>query len=190
MSVPGSITLLVAAADGGDQGAREQLFAALYDELRRLARRELSRGAGNAAELSPTTLVHEIYAGIAGREGLAFGSRGRFLAYAACAMRGFVIDAVRSGSAQKRGGEFLFTQLDAEIVSSERAGEASGLARLSDALDALAALEPSLAELVDLKFFCGFSFAEIAQLTGASERTAQRNWEKARLLLFAALRDV
>ncbi len=189
MEAPGSITLLLSAADAGDREARDRLFAALYDELRQLARRELSRGAGNAAVLSPTTVVHEVYAGLAAREGLSFPDRARFLAYAARAMRGFIIDSLRSGHAQKRGGEFLFTQLDAANADSAATGGTRGLAKLSDALDELAALEPSLAELVDLKFFCGFSLAEIAQLTGGSERTAQRNWEKARLLLFEAMRD-
>lgn len=189
MSSSGPIAALLSSAEGGDRAARDRLFAALYDELRRLARRELERGAGAAAGLSPTTLVHEVYAGMAGRDALAFPDRQRFLAYAARAMRGFVIDSLRSRSASKRGGDFLITRLDTGIAESAAEAQADELARLSDALDELARLEPELAEVVDLRFFCGFSLVEIAHMTGVSERTAQRSWEKARLLLFEALRE-
>jgi RNA polymerase sigma factor (TIGR02999 family) len=161
----------------------------LYDELRRLARSALNRGAGPAAGLSPTTLVHEVYAGMAGRAGLSFPDRARFLGYAARAMRGFIIDSLRTGGAHKRGGEFEITQLDTRVADGAAESSAGELTRLSDALDELAALEPRLAEVVDLKFFCGFSLIEIAEMTGVSERTAQRSWEKARLLLYDAMRD-
>jgi RNA polymerase sigma factor (TIGR02999 family) len=139
--------------------------------------------------MSATTLVHEVYAAMAGREQLSFPDRAHFLGYAARAMRGFLIDAVRSGAAQKRGGEFVVTSLEASAAGAPRDDDARPLARLSDALDELAKREPELARLVDLKFFCGFSLLEIARMTGVSERTAQRSWEKARLLLFEALRE-
>jgi RNA polymerase sigma factor (TIGR02999 family) len=176
---------LIGAAEVGDRTARDRLFAALYDELRQLARRALRGGAG--AGVSATTLVHEVYADMAARDSLAFADRAHFLGYAARAMRGLLIDALRSGAAQKRGGGFVITSLDGAGGDPPDAG-ARSLERLSDALDELAQREPQLAQLVDLKFFCGFSLAEIAQLTGVSERTAQRSWEKARLLLFEALR--
>jgi RNA polymerase sigma factor (TIGR02999 family) len=133
--------------------------------------------------------VHEVYAAMAEREGLAFPDRARFLGYAARAMRGFIVDALRSGSARKRGGEFWIGPLDTGAWESLSAAQAAEVRRLSDALDGLAQLEPELARLVDLRFFCGFSVAEIAGLTGASERSVERNWEKARLLLFDALRE-
>ncbi len=184
-----SIPALLEAAEGGDREARDRLFAALYGELRQIARSALRRGAGAAAGLSPTTVVHEVYAGMAGRADLAFPDRSRFLAYAARAMRGFIIDSLRNGSAQKRGSEFLITHLDGRLEGAVSDPRAAELTRLSDALDELAGVDPRLAELVDLKFFCGFSLIEIAQMTGVSERTAQRAWEKARLVLFDALRD-
>ena len=189
MTEPRSIPALLEAAEGGDRDARDRLFAALYGELREIARSALRKGAGAAANLSPTTVVHEIYAGMAGREGLSFPDRSRFLAYAARAMRGFIIDSLRNGSAQKRGSDFLITHLDGRIEEAVPDPQAADLTRLSDALDELASVDPRLAELVDLKFFCGFSLVEIAQMTGISERTAQRAWEKARLVLFDALRD-
>lgn len=187
MAGAGTLGGLIAAAGGGDRAARDQLFAALYDELRLVARRTLMRSAG--AGVSATTLVHEMYAGMAERESLSFPDRAHFLAYAARAMRGLLIDAVRSGAAQKRGGEFVITSLEAHAADALPGADARSLTQLSDALDELAQLEPGLAQLVDLKFFCGFSLPEIAQLMGVSERTAQRSWEKARLLLFEALSE-
>lgn len=160
--------------------ANEQLFAKLYADLRRLADRELSRHPGMS--VSPTTLVHEAYLNVAGREGVTFADRARFLGYIARAMRGLLIDFVRRQKALKRGAGFHITQLDTRIGENVTAGE--DLDRLSEALDELAARDPRLAEVVDLKYFCGFSFAEIAGLHGISERTVQRNWEKARLLLY------
>jgi RNA polymerase sigma factor (TIGR02999 family) len=160
--------------------ANDQLFATLYAELRRLANRELRRYPGMS--VSPTTLVHEAYLNVAGRDSLGFGDRARFLGYVARAMRGLLIDCMRQQMALKRGAGFhitqLTTQITGEVVDTER------LTRLSEALDRLATLDPRLAEVVDLKYFCGFSFVEIAALRGASERTVQRDWEKARLLLY------
>ena len=158
----------------------EALFESLYAELRRLADRELRRHP--AASLSPTTLVHEAYINFASREGTVFDDRARFLGYAARAMRGLIIDFARREQALKRGAGFEITRLDTRV--GEEIANGAELARLSEALDELARLDQRLAEVVDLKYFCGFSFAEIAAMRGVSERTVQRDWEKARLLLF------
>ena len=180
-----TISSLIASAEGGDRAAADALFAALYSELRRMAGRQLSRGPSDLT-LGTTTLLHEAYLDIAGRERAAFPDRGRFMAYAARVMRGLVIDYVRARQAQKRGGQFEITSFQQEVV-----GPASHevLSRISDALDQLGAIEPQLAELVDLKFFCGFSFAEVAAMRGQSERTAQRHWEKARIYLHGVIQD-
>jgi RNA polymerase sigma factor (TIGR02999 family) len=129
--------------------------------------------------------VHEVYLNFSSRSGLSIDDRGQFLAYTARAMRGLLIDLVRRRQALKRGAGFHITRLSTEI-GEEFAG-VDELSRLSEALDALAVVEPRLAEVVDLKYFCGLSFAEIAALRGASERTLQRDWEKARLILFQEL---
>jgi len=167
----------------GDRSARDHLFATLYDELRRLARRELQRGG--PAEISATTLVHEAYAALAGRENLSFPDRSRFMAYMARAMRGLIVDAARERSAQKRGGDYHITRLDTQAADS--LAEPAELLRVSEALDELAARDPALAEVVDFRYFCGLSFVEIAAIRGVSDRTVQRDWEKARLLLFSQL---
>jgi RNA polymerase sigma factor (TIGR02999 family) len=119
------------------------------------------------------------------REGISFPDERRFLGYAARVMRGLIIDSFRRRQAEKRGGRFEITGLDGKEVAAP--GEDLELEKLGAALDELAKLEPELAQLVDWKYFCGFSFAEIAALRGISERTIQREWAKARLLLHDAL---
>lgn len=173
-----------AEPQGSGVSPSDALFASLYGELHRLARREAAR-AGPAAVVSATTLLHEAYLDISQRDALVFPDRGRFLAYAARAMRTVVIDRARAGAAQKRGGGLDFTSIDTQ--TAENIAEPELLSGIGAALDELAELEPELANVVDLKFFCGFGVAEIAAMQGVSERTVQRKWEKARLLLFRAL---
>ena len=168
-----------------DPAAAERLFASLYNELHRLARRELARRGGNIT-LGATTLLHEAYLDMSSREAV-FPDRARFMAYAARAMRGLIIDYARRRFAQKRGGMFELISLQTTIA--DKLTDANELQRISDALDELAAVEPALAQVVDLKFFCGFSFAEIGAMRGVSERTVQRSWEKARLYLYNAIGD-
>jgi RNA polymerase sigma factor (TIGR02999 family) len=178
---------LVADASHGRAEAHDRLFQALYAQLHRQARRALWRqGAG--VSLGATTLLHETYLAVQHNQQAAFVDEAHFLAYAARAMRGLIIDHVRRRRAHKRGGLFEFTTLNTEL--GEETAEAQALEALSDALDTLARLDARLAELVDLKFFCGLSLIEIAKLRGVSERTAQRDWEKARLLLHHELGGV
>ena len=137
--------------------------------------------------LGATTLLHEAYLDISKRENASFVDRGRFMAYASRVMRGLIIDYARNRRAQKRGGQFEMTTLTTDV--SDSAANPRVLSQLSDALDELAAVDQSLAQVVDLKFFCGFSLAEIAVMRGVSERTVQRSWEKARIYLHGALRN-
>jgi RNA polymerase sigma factor (TIGR02999 family) len=179
-----SMATMAQCAGSGDAGAHDQFFASLYADLHRLARREVHRHSARDG-LGATTLLHEAYLDMRHRDALAFSDNGRFLAYAARAMRSVVIDRVRGCAAQKRGGGLSITPLDTE--TAEHCGEPELLPRMGELLDELAALEPGLAHLVDLKFFCGFTMAEIADLKNVSERTVQRQWEKARMLLQLAL---
>ena len=174
---------LMQAAERGSKPDADALFSALYRELRRIAKRELARH-GAPVSLSATTLLHQAYIEIAGREGTAFPDRNRFMGYAARVMRGLIIDHARSRCAQKWGGQFEITSLGTEI---EGAPDDRQLRRISDALEELAKVEPSLAEVVDLKFFCGLSFVEIAAMRDISERTVQRQWEKARIYLHRSI---
>ena len=182
-NLPDALVDVRARADAGDPVARNALFTALYQELHRLAEAHL-RKSGGSLTLSATTLLHEAYLDMAHRDALAFPDRSRFLGYASRAMRGLIIDYVRYRNARKRGGEVTFIVADGSEVA---AGDSMDLDRLGHALDELAALDPALAELVDLKFFCGFSFVEIAAMRNVSERTVQRDWAKARTLLHQSL---
>ena len=164
-------------------------FETLYVELRRMARRELYQH-GATPQMSATTLLHEAYLQMSGRPGIAFADRAHFMAYAARAMRGIAIDHARARGAQKRGGGLDITALDTWVSDHAMApadADAQDLEHIGQAVERLSALDPRLAELVDLKFFAGLTFAEIAALRGGSERTAQRDWDKARVLLHGLL---
>jgi RNA polymerase sigma factor (TIGR02999 family) len=182
-----ALAAALAAAERGDTRATAELFAGLYRELHRLARQQLHANAWGLT-LGATTLLHEAYLDLSGRSA-QFPDRARFFAYAARAMRGLIVDYARQRSAQKRGGEFHITSLDTQHAEEAGSGAGDDLQPLADALDELATVEPALAELVELKFFCGFGFAEIASMRGVSERTVQRDWNKARLFLRHVMHD-
>ncbi len=166
-----------------DTRAADSLFNALYSELHGMARRELAR-RGHPPNLGVTSLLHEAYLDISSRDRALFPDQARFMGYAARVMRGIVIDFARNRRALKRGGEFEITSLEFDIGDPANVNQ---LSSISDALDQLEKVEPELAEVVDLKFFCGFSFAEIASMQRLSERTVQRRWERARIYLHCAI---
>jgi len=178
---------LIASAEQGDRAAADALFSTLYAELHRMARRELAKRGGGMT-LGATTLLHEAYLDIADREGTTFPDRNRFMGYAARAMRGLIVDYARRRQAQKRGGEFEITSISTDVAGPS-AADPDELTRVSTALEDLEVTDPRLARIVDLKFFGGFSFVEIAAMTAVSERTVQRDWEKARIFLHGLLRD-
>jgi len=184
--LPGAIVsdALEPQAEPRPSGSAEQLFAGLYHELHALAQRRL-RGLSFGCTLSTTTLLHEAYLSVTSNPALSFPDRPRFLAYASRAMRGLVIDYARRRSATKRGGEFQLVPLSGELPAPS---DPDNLSALGQALDELAKLDAALAELVDLHFFCGVPFVEIAALRGVSERTVQRDWRKARVVLHHQLR--
>jgi RNA polymerase sigma factor (TIGR02999 family) len=177
--VESTLSVLIETAERGDQSAADALFTALYAELHRVAKRELAR-QGVPVSLSATTLLHQAYIELAEKDGAAFPDRARFMAYASRVMRGLIIDHARNRGAQKRGGQFHITSIASAL---EQPADDRELMRIGEALDELAKIDAPLAEIVDMKFFCGFTFAEIAAMKGISERTAQRQWEKARIYL-------
>jgi RNA polymerase sigma factor (TIGR02999 family) len=164
--------------------AGDQLFDLLYAKLHRLARREVNR-RGSLAGLGATTLLHEAYLKVSVNDGHVFPDRARFMAYAARVMRGLIIDDIRRRRSQKRGGLFHLTSLVTQHENNM--ADPGTLLKLADALDDLASVEPELAEIIELKFFCGLSFEEIAALRDVSARTIQRSWDKGRLYLHSAL---
>jgi len=169
-----------------DRARSAELFTALYQELHRLAHRELHRNGGRLS-ISTTAVLHEAYLKLSNRDGVHFPDPQSFLSYAGRAMRGLVIDAVRRRCARKRGGQFEITRLETEHEDNLPAERE--LTSINDALQSLEVLDPPLAELVDLHYYCGLSLPEISALRGVSERTTQRHWEKARLMLFNLLTE-
>jgi RNA polymerase sigma factor (TIGR02999 family) len=137
----------------GNADPSGDLFTDLYAQLRQIAQSALRR-SGPQLTVSPTTLLHEAYLKISARDAVSFPNRAHFMAYASRAMRRLVIDFVRERRALKRGAGFEITSTPVE--AAEIAGESLDLQRMSDALDELATVSTTLAELVDLHFFCGF----------------------------------
>lgn len=163
--------------------AKERLFAELYHELHRLAQRALSRD-GRQLPISPTTLLHESYLSLSKAD---FPDSQRFLAYAARTMHGLLIDEIRRRKALKNGGAMLRVETGLQSEHEAPTARDDELIRIDDALEDLALKDPELAELVQLRYFCGLSVAQVAVLRGVTSRTVQRQWEKARLLLFDML---
>lgn len=181
------ITMLLRAAGAGRPGAADQVMALLYDELRLLARSRLRR-SGEFTLLDTTALVHEGYLRLQGQQGLAFADRQHFFAYAARAMRSVVVDLVRARQADRRGGAVEHLTLNTAIADSAAAPRDDEILRVHDALQDLAAVDARLASVVEMRYFGGLSDAEIAEALGLTERTVQRDWQKARLLLAMALK--
>jgi RNA polymerase sigma factor (TIGR02999 family) len=178
------ITQWLAAAAAGDHQALVPVFDRLYPELRRIARARLSAGERT---LTPTVLVHEVFLRLIGNQQLALESRRHFLACAARAMRAIVIDHARRRSAAKRGGpvdDVALDELEFEIAGIDRDER---LLALDASLDQLDAINPRQREVVELRYFAGMDFAEVAHLLSCSERTAKREWERARAFLYAQL---
>ena len=181
------ITRLLREARLGDADALAELFQALYPELRRIARQRLARD-DRGTLLDTTSLVHECYLKFASAERVQASDRVHFLAYSATAMRSIVVDFARARHAERRGGGARNLTLDSAIVDGLPAGEDEVLG-VHEALDDLATLDGRLARVVEMRYFGGLADAEIAAALDIGVRTVRRDWEKARLLLAAALRD-
>jgi RNA polymerase sigma factor (TIGR02999 family) len=179
------ITALLDAARNGDTAAGEQLFRAVYRDLKRIAHRQLAGQPPNAT-LSTTALVHEAYLRLARPGALDQNDRVHFFAVAARAMRQIVIDAARRRSTEKRGGGALAVELDEGRVAGagDRPDE---LLALDVALEKLERLDERLARVVEWRFFGGLTLAEIGDALDLTERTVKRDFRKARAFLFREL---
>jgi RNA polymerase sigma factor (TIGR02999 family) len=180
------LTELIAQLASGDASARERLFAAAYPELRKLARSRL-RDGGRNTYLDTTALVHEAYLRFRDGGRLRTEDRRAFFAYASRVMRSVIIDEVRERQALRRGGDLAEVTLDTQAAAGLPAGEEQ-LLNVHEALLTLEATEPRLAQVVEMRYFGGYSESEIADALGLTDRTVRRDWDKARLLLFALLK--
>jgi RNA polymerase sigma factor (TIGR02999 family) len=175
------IDALIARVNAGEAGARDALFATAYPALRELASARLRDSGGPAGGLHTTQLVHESYLRLARSVRLRPESRREFFAYAARVMRELIVDALR------RPGAVDALTLDTR-VELDRPSDAGEVLRVHEALAALQAAEPRLAQVVEMRYFGGYTETEIGAALGLTERTVRRDWEKARLLLLALLR--
>jgi RNA polymerase sigma factor (TIGR02999 family) len=184
------VTTILQAVERGEPGARERLMSLVYDELRGIARAKLADEAPST--LQATALVHEAYMRLLD-DRVAWQGRGQFFAAAALAMRRILVDHARSRQALKRGGgrrednaSRTDAAIDEKLAPLDDAGRVD-LVKLDGALDTLAAMDPRLAEVVQLRFFAGLSVEQVAEAIGSSARTVKRDWSFAKAWLHREL---
>jgi RNA polymerase sigma factor (TIGR02999 family) len=180
------LTVLLSRTKAGDRAARDALFAAAYEELRRLAHARLYGGGRNTV-LDTTALVHESYLRLVQAGELALEDRRAFFAYASQVMRSVIVDSARARLAERRGGDAqkmtLSTDLEKDLVQDEE-----GVVQVHEALQELEKADARAARMVEMRYFGGYSDKEIAETLGITERTVQRDWEKAKMLLRVILK--
>jgi len=182
----GQLTVLLEQIQGGDAGARDALFAVAYAELHRLAQARM-RDGGRSVLLDTTGLVHESYLRFVRVGELRVEDRRAFFGYASQVMRSVIVNSARERMAQKRGGNGVPLTLTTGLASHVADSEDTVL-EVHEALEDLEKADPRLAQVAQMRYFGGYSEREIADSLGITERTVQRDWEKARLILAAALR--
>jgi RNA polymerase sigma factor (TIGR02999 family) len=180
-SAPGDVTRLLEAAVQGDSQAMDRLVPLVYEDLRRVAHRQLDREGGGHT-LQTTALVHEAYIKLATGGAMTATSRAHFLAIAARAMRQVLVDYARRRKAAKRGGGVISVTLGDEAGAADTS--ADDLLALDDALNQL---EPRQRQVIECRFFGGMEEKDIAEALGISERTVRRDWVKARAWLYREL---
>jgi RNA polymerase sigma factor (TIGR02999 family) len=181
-----TITVLLERAHAGEIAARDRLFAVAYDNLKRLAHARLRDGGRNTV-LDTTALVNEAYLRFVRGGELRAEDRRAFFAYASRVMRSVIVDSARERLAERRGGNAIHLTLTAAAAGGMAADEETIL-KVHEALEQLTAVEPRLGQVVEMRYFGGYTEQEIAEALDITERTVRRDWEKARLLLEVALR--
>jgi RNA polymerase sigma factor (TIGR02999 family) len=164
----------------------DELFAAAYHDLRRLARLRLRSGGRNTI-LDTTSLVHESYLRLARAGQLRLDNRTHFLRYACRAMRSVIVDLVRQRQSVRRGGAAERITLTTGAAGGRGSGERQIL-RVHEAIGELAARDARMAQVVEMRYFGGLTETEIAEALDVTDRTVRRDWEKARLWLADALK--
>jgi RNA polymerase sigma factor (TIGR02999 family) len=184
MGEDGEVTRLLVALADGDREALDRLLPLVYDELHRIAHRQM-RGERSDHTLATTDLVHEAYLKLVGLDGVAWQGRVHFLATAAQAMRRILVNYAVSRTAQKRGGARRKISLDVVELPVDQPGEE--LHALDEALRRLDAVNERHARIVECRFFAGMSIEETAELLGRSPATVKRDWVMARAWLHREL---
>jgi RNA polymerase sigma factor (TIGR02999 family) len=180
------VTELLEQWSHGDGDALAELTPLVYEGLRRVAHHQLSRQRPNHT-LQTTALVNEAYLRLADQTNPRWQNRAHFFAVAARAMRQILVSYARTQQAQKRGGGAFKVDLDdAGLVSPERSKE---IVELHEALEHLSALDSRKAQIVELKYFAGLNYEEIAEVLKISRATVRRDWEFAKVWLYTELRS-
>jgi RNA polymerase sigma factor (TIGR02999 family) len=182
-----SLTTLLERAKTGDRAAADRALALVYEELKRLATRQLAGERGNHT-LQPTALVHEAWLRLAGNRS-PYESRSHFLALAATAMRRILVHYAQARRAGKRGNGVAAVALDTDGPAAGDTGRHFDLVALDEALDRLAALDPRKVRVIELRFFAGLALEEIAESLAISLATVKRDIEMARAWLLRELSD-
>jgi RNA polymerase sigma factor (TIGR02999 family) len=178
-----SVTALLQAWKSGEAGAESALMSTLYPMLRELARNQLSSFPG-VRTLQPTELVHEAYERLQRQQQVQWEDRGHFYAMAATVIRSILIDHLRQKSSQKRGGDVVRVDLDAQVDRVESAeSEPLDWLELDSALQGLAAINADFVRVVEMRVFAGLGAEEIAQVMNSSTATVGRQWRFARAWL-------
>lgn len=180
------ITLLLRAAGTGNRQAADQVVALLYADLHRMARSRLRR-SGEALVLDTTALVHESYLRLNQSAPMEFADRQRFLGYVSRVMHTVVVDLVRTAQTERRGGLGVEVTLNTQVGDSVAQKE-DEILRVHEAMEQLFAVNERLGQVVEMRYFAGLSEREIAEALGVTERTVQRDWQKARLVLSEVLK--
>jgi RNA polymerase sigma factor (TIGR02999 family) len=180
-AVMSDVTELLRRASSNDRSAIDELFALLYNDVRRMAHGRLIGGAPISL-LNTTAVANEAYLRLCKAERLDITSRAHFMAYLSKVLRAVIVDFARRRSAERRGGAAQFVTLDTAIGDSVAAADAE-VERLDDALAVLQRNDPRLKQIVEMRYFAGMSDAEIAEALGVTPRTVGRDWVRARLLL-------
>jgi RNA polymerase sigma factor (TIGR02999 family) len=183
---PHRVTQLLQQWGHGDDAALAELTPLVYEELRRLAHHYME-GQRSDHTLQTTALVNEAYLRLADQTNLSWQNRAHFFAVAARAMRQIVVDYARSQRSQKRGGGVLRVELDEAAIVSP--AESQKIVDLHEALERLATLDSRKAQVVELKYFGGLNYDEMAEVLKISRVTVRRDWEFARLWLYTELHD-
>ena len=182
----GEITGLLQEVSDGLPGALDLLYGRLYDDIHRLAHVRLRRNE-TITLLDTTGLVHDAYLRLVQAGQLKFSDRGRFFAFASSIMRSIVVDAIRKRRAERHGGSAIHVELDDQVADSLVSEDEEAL-RVHEALADLSVIDLRLVQVVEMRYFSGLTESEIATVLGVTQRTVRRDWEKARTLLYSALR--
>jgi RNA polymerase sigma factor (TIGR02999 family) len=186
MPVDHDVTGLLVAWREGDATAVDRLFPLVYDELRRIAHRQLSRERPDLT-LGTTALVHEAYLKLVDQTRAQWADSSQFFAISARAMRRILVDHARQHLAGKRGGRRERVNLDEETLSLDQ--RADLLVAVDEALDRLRSVDERASRVVECRFFGGFTEEETAAALGITDRTVRRDWARAKGWLYDALRE-